>query len=408
MLGVFLLALVARLAVIAFVGFDRISFGDARSYLFAASELARTGHYPTETDPALRLFRPPGYPAFVVLATLGSPSRTARAKAAGALLGALSCVVLVALSLRLFGRPAVAIATGIAGAVDPSLVWICADIQSEPLFLLLLATAGLCLLAAVDRPSSGVALLAGALLAGASLTRPTALALVPFLGAPLFDRRYPLRARVHLAASAGAGFFVVLAPWTIRNAVTFHELLLVNDGGGIVLYQGNDRAIERFYEVRDAAGLDRWIALEQQEIRKAIAGLPDGVREDPARRSRALAALAITERLRDPADTLSLYAHKTLDWLRLGPNTLVWPAGPSRAVGAIYGAGALLAVLGLVRAPRPGVRTFILLFLVVTMAVHILTLVAWRYRTPYWGPVGVLYGVFGAFDAPGMKWIQPS
>ena len=65
-------------------------------------------------------------------------------------------------------------------------------------------------------------------------------------------------------------------------------------------------------------------------------------------------------------------------------------------------------MLGLARAPRPGVRVFVLVFLAVTMAVHIATLVAWRYRTPYWGPVAVLYGVFGAFDTLGRRWAQPS
>jgi len=73
--------------------------------------------------------------------------------------------------------------------------------------------------------------------------------------------------------------------------------------------------------------------------------------------------------------------------------------------------GALFAAWGLVQAPRPGARAFVLAFLAVTMAVHVATLVAWRYRTPYWGPIALLYGVFGIFglfDTLARRWAPPS
>ncbi|HMF10175.1 MAG TPA: hypothetical protein VKJ00_13625, partial [Thermoanaerobaculia bacterium] len=68
---VFLLALGARLAATAHFGFETLRFGDARAYLFAATEIVRTGHYPHRTD--LFGFRAPGYPLFLVLATAGRP-----------------------------------------------------------------------------------------------------------------------------------------------------------------------------------------------------------------------------------------------------------------------------------------------------------------------------------------------
>jgi hypothetical protein len=38
------------------------------------------------------------------------------------------------------------------------------------------------------------------------------------------------------------------------------------------------------------------------------------------------------------------------------------------------------------------------------MAAHVMTLVSWRYRVPYWDPVLVLYGTFGAGTLlPGWK-----
>src|SRR6185503_20257616 len=122
-------------------------------------------------------------------ATLGHPRSVAAGKAINAVLGALAAVLLAAFSARIFGSRPVAIATGIAAALHPGLVMLSTDVQSEPLFVVLLLISGYLLLAAADRPSSNLAIAAGAALALAALTRPAALALCPLLAAPLFDRR---------------------------------------------------------------------------------------------------------------------------------------------------------------------------------------------------------------------------
>ncbi|HYR46588.1 MAG TPA: glycosyltransferase family 39 protein, partial [Thermoanaerobaculia bacterium] len=252
----FVLALAVRLAATTVVGFSSLGFGDARAYLFAARTLALTGHYPHRTEPLF--FRPPGYPAFLVVATLGRPDRIALAKTANSIVGSLTVVLLASLSARIFRQRAVAIATGVAAALHPTFWLMTTEIQSEPLFLLFFLAAGLLLLIGVDRPSSNAALLSGVALGLAALTRSTALALAPFLLVPLADRRYPWRARAHLAASALLGFFLALAPWTIRNAIAFHELLPVNDAAGASLYFGNSHWAWRYYEIRSRAEYEQW------------------------------------------------------------------------------------------------------------------------------------------------------
>ncbi|HSP94341.1 MAG TPA: glycosyltransferase family 39 protein, partial [Thermoanaerobaculia bacterium] len=229
-LAIFAIALAVRLAAIAVVGFQTLRFGDARAYLFAARELVRTGHYPLATEPFY--FRAPGYPVFLVAATLGQPDRIALAKIANAAMGALAAVGLASLSARIFRRRGVALATGAAATIHPGFVFLSTDIQSEPLFLLLLLAAGWLLLVSTDRPSSNLALLAGGVIALAALTRPSALILAPLLAAPLFDHRHPFRVRSHIAAAALLGFLFTLAPWTLRNAVVYRELVPVNDAGG--------------------------------------------------------------------------------------------------------------------------------------------------------------------------------
>jgi 4-amino-4-deoxy-L-arabinose transferase-like glycosyltransferase len=394
-LGIFAAALAVRAAASAAVGFSTLSFGDASAYVFAARHLARTGHYPLRTDSYI--FRPPGYPAFLVAATLGDPDRLALAKIANALLGALACVLLAALSARLFRDRRLAIATGILAALCPGLVILGADVQSEPLFLVLQIAAGFLLLAAVDRPSSNLALAAGAAVGLAVLTRPAEMAVVPLLAAPLADGRYPLRARWHLAASALLGAAAVVAPWTLRNALVFHELIPVHDGAGIVFYQGNSDWTIRFYrDVRTRAEFDRWISGMDGEIRRVVEELDRTGRTSPTTRSRHFFRLALAERARDPAGWVRLELRKAWDWLRPYPSPIFWPMPVVAAAGAFYTALMALAAWGLRREPRAGVRLFVLAFLALTMLSYLGTLVLWRYRLGCWDPVLVLYGAWGA------------
>jgi 4-amino-4-deoxy-L-arabinose transferase-like glycosyltransferase len=386
--------LAARLAAIAAFGFSTLRFGDARAYLFAAKELVRTGHYPLATEPFY--FRAPGYPVFLAAATLGNPDRIALAKIANAVLGALAALVLAGLAAKLFRRRSLAIATGAAAALHPGFIFLSTDVQSEPLFLLLLLGAGWLLLSAADRPSSNLALLAGASLALAALTRPTGLALAPLLAAPLADRRYPARVRAHIAASALLGFVCALAPWTLRNAAVYREFVPVNDAGGSAFYQGNSDWMVRFYDLKTVEEYRRWSAAMFADLERQTRAVEALAGPSPSAKSRYFVRKALEERRADPSGTARLLAHKVWDWLRPYPSPLFWPPWAVWAVGAVYTAGTLLAAAGFFYAPRPGVRLFALVYLALTMAVHVAVIVVWRYRVAYWDPVLLLYGVFGA------------
>ena len=124
------------------------------------------------------------------------------------------------------------------------------------------------LLAATDRPSTTLALGAGVVLALATLSRASALALFPFLTAPLFDRRYPLRARAHLAAAGLLGFALALSPWIARNAAVFGELVPVNDAAGNTFYQGNSDWGVRFFEIESRAEYLRWVEALHRDMER--------------------------------------------------------------------------------------------------------------------------------------------
>jgi len=241
-----------------------------------------------------------------------------------------------------------------------------------------------------------MALLAGAASGFAALTRPSALALVPLLAAPLFDRRYPLRARGHLVGSALIGFLSVLSPWTLRNAVVYRELVPINDAGGSAFYQGNSDWMVRFYQLKSLEEYKTWSAAASADLDRQSRAIETAAPRSPSAKSRYFVRQTFKERRGDPAAWSRLLLRKTWDWLRPHPNPLFWPAWAVWSVGAFYSAVTLLAVVGLVGAPRPGVRFFSLVFLAITMTAHVVIIVVWRYRIPYWDPVLLLYAIPGA------------
>ena len=325
---------------------------------------------------------------------------------AGAAAGALAPLLTAALAARLLRRRGLALAAGYAAALDPSLVYLSADIQSETIFVPLLLAAGFLLLAAVDRPSTNLSLAAGLLLAAAALTRPSALALGVLLLAPLFDRRWPIRARAHLAAAALFGFGLGLAPWTARNVLRYHELIPVSDSAGATFYDGNSPWTLRLYRAGSREELERLLGEMDAHKRAHMAGLPPAVAASPSALSRSFLRLGLAELAAEPSMALRLYARKLWEWLRPYPSPLYWPAPVVWGVGIYHALLFALAAAGLAAAQRRGAALFTAVYLAVTMLTHVAFLVVWRYRTPHWNPVLLIYATAAAGDRLA-RWRKP-
>jgi hypothetical protein len=398
-------ALAVRLAVAAYGGLDRARFGDARYDIATAGRIVRQGRFPTHTR---RLFfRPPGYPFFLLVASLGHPESIARDKVASAAAAALAAPLLAALSARLFRRRRLALVTGAAAAIHPGFLTIGADVMTETIFLPLLLLAGLLLLAATDRLSTSLSLAAGFCFALAALTRPSSLPLALFLAAPLADRRWPERARLHLAAAALLGFFLGLAPWTVRNALVYHELLPVCDEGGSTFFDGNSKWANLMYDVEDRQDVEPLVKAMREDKLERLKALDPSIRESPSRRSFALARFALDDLRADPAAARQLYRRKLWHWVRPYP-TLFWGWPIVVGFGALYMLLYVLTGVGFARADRRGAVAFAAGVLVVSTVVHVTFLVLWRYRIPYVDPILLLFGLFGASDTLGRRWAQPS
>jgi len=181
----------------------------------------------------------PGLPlavAGIYAVTRGAHERTARVVLA--VIGSLAVLFTYLIGRRLSGPVAGLIGAG-AIAVYPALLEYQGMLMSEPLAATLLSGAVLALLWAADRDGWARWLVPGTLLGATALTRPEYLAVGLLLAlVVLAHRRREWRLGLLQAALLLAGMAVVIAPWTIRNAVALERFVPISTGGGQVLYAG--------------------------------------------------------------------------------------------------------------------------------------------------------------------------
>lgn len=184
---------------------------------------------------------PPGYPAVLAAAELVGLDGERGQRAILALVGSLT-VGLVGLVGRRLGGDAVGLLAAVVAAVHPSLWSTDTSPLAEPLAAFAGTAAVLAALAIVDRPDRWWrwALLGG--IAGlGGLVRTELLLIGPLLLLPLAWRCAPGDRRRQLA-TAGLGLVAlagVLAPWTLRNAVVFGDVVLVSNNIGSVARGAN-------------------------------------------------------------------------------------------------------------------------------------------------------------------------
>ncbi len=238
------LALVLRLLVIAGTPHFKPD-SDAVDYDRIAVSLVRSGSFPRSAvvvDPegGPTALRPPLFPLALaaVYRAVGVGSASTRWTAARvfeALLGAVTVVLVALVALRLWA-PRIALLSAAIAAVYPPLILIGSSILSESLFTPL-ALAGV-LSALAYRNSSRLrwAVVTGALLGLAALTRSIGIFLLLPLGALIWIGR-PRWSWPALRAPAAclAATILVILPWTIRNAVVFHEFVPVSTETGLAI-----------------------------------------------------------------------------------------------------------------------------------------------------------------------------
>jgi 4-amino-4-deoxy-L-arabinose transferase-like glycosyltransferase len=159
-----------------------------------------------------------------------------------ALLGALSVLLTYLIGRRLSG-PVAGLIGAAAVAIYPALLEYQGMFMGEPLAATLLSAAVLSMLWAAEVDNSHPSarwLVPGVLLGALALVRPEYLGVAFLLGLVVLARgsRDEWRRSLAQAAILLAGVVLVVAPWTIRNAIALERFVPISTGGGQVLFAG--------------------------------------------------------------------------------------------------------------------------------------------------------------------------
>jgi 4-amino-4-deoxy-L-arabinose transferase-like glycosyltransferase len=407
---IFAVALGIRVAAIHWNGPDVVSFGDAPDYLATANSVCREHLYPDRGN--LPFFRAPLLPFFIAATTFCHTERIVLIKLALASCDAVTALVIGEIAWLLFGSMAAAALAALLAALDPFFIVSVCDVRTEPLFMLLLTAAIWFFLRACRDGKAASALGAGAACALAALTRPAGLAALVFAGLALLFLQREKRARWAPLAALAAGAALVLLPWIVRNAIRYHELIVVNDAAGHNFWHGSHPEMERISHITDAAEYQRAArAFETEEV-SAVARSIEMRAHSPRSRSRAWLALGLANIERDPGQALGFVVQKALrywrPWLNPQEHGGAAIAGSAVVNIALYA----LAAVGLARTRRrePRVVGGIIGFFVVMWLVHVPYQVVMRFRIPFTDPLMIVFAasaIVHAFERRMVTSAQP-
>lgn len=246
------LALLAVAAVVVRLGFalgywnGKPLTHDEQEYLVLALNLAADRGFTPSLPGALEgprvqhFSRAPFYPWILSLVFRATNQPTDRlpsevptaVKVVQSLAGAGTVLIVGALAFQA-GGPLAATAAATVAALHPPLVWIGAYALTEALYTPLLLVA-LWLVGTPPPERRGRLVVAGLALGAAALMRPGALAILPCLVAWL-----AWRARLAGALLIAVVTMATIAPWTVRNYLTYGRPILIAAEGGVTFWTGN-------------------------------------------------------------------------------------------------------------------------------------------------------------------------
>jgi 4-amino-4-deoxy-L-arabinose transferase-like glycosyltransferase len=201
-------------------------------------------------------YRPPGYPFFLaaIYRAFGLGHRIYSVRVIQAFAGTATVALVAATGWMLWG-PIVGLVAAAIAAVYPPLVYVGESMYSEAVFLpVMLGSAVAALMFRRSRGRLRWAVAAGVLCGVGVLVRPNAAALAPALLLLVWGVRAPRLSARSLAAPALVFVCAVLviAPWTLRNALVLHQFVPVTtELGNTMAGTYNDE--ERLSPYRPAA-----------------------------------------------------------------------------------------------------------------------------------------------------------
>ncbi|MGD9703141.1 MAG: glycosyltransferase family 39 protein [Acidimicrobiia bacterium] len=274
--GVVASAFVWRIVALMTIAPDRVDGGDPLFYHTTANVLAAGRGFPEPLNwiafgrHLASAFHGPLFPMILSLSSRIGGTAYIDHRVMAAIFGTAVVLGVVLVGNHLGGRT-VAIAAGLIAAFYPNLWLIDGVLFPEGLMAALVVFTILAAYRWNERPRVVLAVVLGALIGLTALTRGEGVFLMVLLVPPLMLRKraLPLRDRWKQVLVAGFACLAVLAPWMVRNLVTFEEFVPLSTNGNEVLVYANcdDAYYGKF--------LGFWSFECQERIRQAT-GDPEG------------------------------------------------------------------------------------------------------------------------------------
>ena len=379
------------MAAIAWSGPTVVAFGDGPDYLATARHVCEEHAYPDRES--LPFFRAPLLPAFIAATTLCHPERIAAVKVALALCDSLTAVLVGEVAWLLFASSAVAGLAALLAAVDPFFIAGVCDIRTEPLAMLFLTAAIWLLLGAVRNLDLAKGLLSGVAFASSALARPAGLAALSIAIVSALFAPGPTNRRWRLAMAVTAGGLVALFPWIARNAIRYHEFIVVNDAAGYNFWRGSHPEMDRISRIKAPSEYRGAARVFETVTAPAAARAIEAGAAGPRERSRAFFEAGVANVRQDPVEALAFAARRAwrywCPWLNPQEYSMRVVVASAVLNTGMY----VLAAIGLFHYRRqdPLVVGWLIVYFLGVWLAHVPYQVVMRFRIPFTDPLLIVF-----------------
>jgi 4-amino-4-deoxy-L-arabinose transferase-like glycosyltransferase len=322
LLGLVLAAIFVRVAYVWTLPADHLQWSDEQEFDEIAWRLASTGRYesaPYRATPAL-----PWFLAAVYRVTGHSyrAVRVAQSVSAGIIV-----LAVYGIGASLFTR-----ATGFVAAVGaafyPPLIYLSGVLYAEHLFTVLLLSTVFGFVKWWQTHQLRWVVMAGVGLGLGALCRPVFLAFAP-LAAAYVGWAVQARLRWQSIAVLVAAVCMIVCPWTVRNAVTFHHFVPISTGLGLHLWRGNN-------DVSRGDADDRLLLPGGGMLRQRINELPSNEQREAALAEERDLEVALMQTARVASAPSNRWDLVTFDhvlqsagtkWMAYHPGDVLWLSG---------------------------------------------------------------------------------
>ena len=394
---IFFLALVVRIAWVSTLRNDLV-WADEKVFAEIARHLASGSGYVSDSYRAN-----PVLPSYLSAFLRFLGENLLYPRIGQAFIGAWPCVILYRLASMLASQT-VGILSGSLLAIYPPQIYLSGVFYVECIATFFGILAVYLVILSIRSPHPVIiAVFAGAVLGLTALTRAVFLPYVLIASlAMLYSAPNRLRTQVQAAAVLILAAVVVVAPWTLRNRITFGRFLVISSGFGETLWKGNNELADggpddRYLELGTQLWETRLNLLESSDQVKLIAkytAVEDQLRDRYTEtndiylaRDDLLGPIAANVMCKHPVRTISLFVRKLLTMFHAFSDTKTsnqFTSGSKRLVTAVIFYPILtLAFAGLILA-APHRQSFAPIYSLLFMwfTVHGLLTACTRFRLP--------------------------